>query len=298
MKAFVTLLLLSGCASTVGNYADGGAESGSFDRTDTTADTNHDSSDQGGDLANTEAGEGDVSPDVQGTDATCAAPSFRPCVMSNKECGPCGICTVFSATVAPTGRLVVGDRVCLTAPGGSCTSEGEISDCGSAAVCPMTYGISNPRECIRTEDCLEYERRFYARFPSAVPPIIPHCWYSDATRATTGRLAPARCIRSSVQSCGVGCPCPEGMICNWSSEHSPTGICLPRYFPTFESRGCSRPPRPWNCRNNNSCLLPVRGTVDGVRDIDRAGRCVSREACLEAQRLFGDAYVCVPDPVP
>jgi len=41
------------------------------------------------------------------------------------------------------------------------------------------------------------------------------------------------------------------------------------------------------------CLLPIRGTVDGVRDNDRAGRCVPRETCLEAQRLLGDAYICI-----
>jgi hypothetical protein len=297
MKVIVAILTVTACASTVGNYADGGGESGSLDRADAATDANHDSSDQGGDLANTEAGEGDVPPDAQEADAVCIAPSFRPCVMSNKECGSCGICTVFAATSASTGRPVVGDRVCLTAPGGSCNAGGYVSDCGAAAVCPTIYGSSVPAECIRTQDCLEYERRFYARYPTVVTPSI-HCWYSDATRATTGRLAPARCIRSSVQSCGVGCPCPEGMVCNWSSENSPTGICLPRYFPPLESRPCFRPPRPWNCRNNNSCLLPVRGTLDGVRDIDRAGRCVSREACLEAQRLFGEAYVCVPDPVP
>ena len=239
-----------------------------------------------------------------GDDSTCshlpsACVKGKPC---DNICG--GQCVAWEYDTA--SRSLATDYVCIRSstrfPSRCSANIVGSSFCGFDEVCSMfmradgTFVQSVSPDCVDITMCVEYTRRFDREHPEAV--ARQACWYSDMTIARTGVRAPARCLWSGMQTCGVGCAsCAVGTVCTWSSERYPTGFCMPiRPSNPFQHATCAAPNTVWPCGAGQACLQPLRGNADRFEDRRRGGLCITTEDCRAAAAAFPDGYQCTYRP--
>lgn len=250
---------------------------------------------------------------VDGSAAVCST-RFRRCSRDaavsgcNEGCDDC-----VQRAVVEDGVVYRAEAFCGRSAGLGCTPGFPTGSCsevdfGETPTCLTFYVPSERRfqaslgECYGASTCLEVLRREASSFPASVV-ARDRCWYSDRTVATTGRPGPADCLAQPLQTCGTGCaPCADGYDCVWSSERSPTGLCLQRTGREPSGRFISPPC--WSlaspgraCPEGASCLKPLRDDADGVPDSDRPGICVPDDRCNAVAIRFSAGYRCDNSPL-
>lgn len=226
---------------------------------------------------------------------TCSRLGFSCATQESCQLG-CADSLCFDWTSKESGSVVAG-RHCALISGCSAGANELSCPVGMACVAARLSvgGLPQGFACLPTAACAELMDRYYGGV--AMNLSSTQCWYSDGTRVRTGAAPDARCGVFGRRTCGLGCPCPEGDVCSWASEESPTGVCLhtrralPLHAP--ETR-CYATDRTWRCDSSiEACLLPVRGDADGILDTDRMGACVRNEECAQLAAAVPGRYRCL-----
>jgi hypothetical protein len=280
-------LAVTACAARV-EPADGGADGGVLDGSRV---------DGGALFGDASAGDGSL---------TCAPP-LRACSESVGCAGSTRECPVNCRAVR-----VIGGDVGATDGRGICTNSGAYDGIGlfvdfcrlGAFSCdrPNTAcfgeaeiltrvdsatGELGAGTCIPIRDCLQLPAVVGATLGPGER--LSRCTYDDQTVVTATTTAPARCQSfDGTRTCGEGCEvCPMGQYCRFASERVPTGIC------TEALTHCAEWPDRRPCMAaGTACVRPIRGTIDGFTDQQRAGACVPLARCRAIAAALGSEYRC------
>jgi hypothetical protein len=214
----------------------------------------------------------EVRTDIPSSPDGCAPTYLNYCGDPRFPC-TCGTCSPWGGE---------GRDLCVTAPARICTVR--LAATGACAVGEVCLATSNSMGglCVPSRACVMFAN------------IDPEarCWHTDDTIARVGGLLAATCQGTGFTPCGQGCPsCPEGRVCAWASERSPTGVCIPR-LRRDRIVTCTPTENPLLCQPGEVCLLPTRDPAVGIPDAQRIGACVPRDECLAVRAALPNQYLC------